>query len=590
MANHDGVPVPKIIDFGIAKATQQPLADKTVFTSLQQFIGTPAYMSPEQAGLSGADVDTRSDIYSLGVLFYELLTGHFPFEKEELLQAGFDEMRRLIREKEPLKPSTRLSSLSAEDLTKVAKHQRTEPPKLLHLVRGDLDWIVMKCLEKDRARRYETAIGLAQDIDRHLNSEPVTAGAPGAAYRIGKFIRRHRYGFATASALLLLLISGVVASLWQMMRAREAERQAIAAVTLLDDIVGSAAVLGQDTTELEKLLDEDEKRVARDFKGQSASVAHLQYIFGTVYEALGKYEKAETALRKSLTIRRKLFGNENEEVANSLNNLAAVLHAQDQLKASEDTLREALDIWKKVSGSSSTNLAMSLDSLGMVLLRERRLDEAEKVLREALAMQTKLAGEDDPTTATFLGNLGVALKDKDQGGLDEAEKLHRRALEIQRKHLGSANIKIAASLNNLAEVLQKKGDLAKAEANFSEALAMRRKLLGSEHPSTAMSLNNLATVLLQQNKPDKAEVLEREAFAIYRKQLKGDHSCILTSLNNLAYILKQQNKTAEAEALYREALAIQNESPNKAADWNQGFAGLTNRPPAANSAGKAQAK
>ena len=179
MANHDGVPVPKIIDFGIAKATQQPLADKTVFTSLQQFIGTPAYMSPEQAGLSGADVDTRSDIYSLGVLFYELLTGHFPFEKEELLQAGFDEMRRLIREKEPLKPSTRLSSLSAEDLTKVAKHQRTEPPKLLHLVRGDLDWIVMKCLEKDRARRYETAIGLAQDIDRHLNSEPVTAGAPG---------------------------------------------------------------------------------------------------------------------------------------------------------------------------------------------------------------------------------------------------------------------------------------------------------------------------------------------------------------------------------------------------------------------------
>ena len=201
VTEQDGKAVPKVIDFGIAKATQQPLTDKTLFTGFQQFMGTPAYMSPEQAGMSGTDIDTRSDIYALGVLLYELVTGHVPFEKAELLQAGLDEMRRLIREKEPLKPSTRLRSLSAEDLTTVAKRQRTEPPKLLHLVRGDLDWIVMKCLEKDRNRRYETANGLASDLLRHVNNEPVVARPPSNAYRFQKMVRRNKAAFATAALI-----------------------------------------------------------------------------------------------------------------------------------------------------------------------------------------------------------------------------------------------------------------------------------------------------------------------------------------------------------------------------------------------------
>jgi tetratricopeptide (TPR) repeat protein len=211
VALQDGVPVPKVIDFGIAKATQQALSDPTSLTSFQQFLGTPAYMSPEQAGLTGLDIDTRSDIYALGVLLYELLTGYLPFEKKDFLQAGLDEMRRLIREQEPPKPSTRLSSLTAADLTMVAKRQRTEPPRLIHGVRGDLDWIVMKCLEKDRARRYETPNGLARDLERHLSHEPVTAAAPSALYLTGKFIRRHRVPLATATALGLLLTAGLVA-------------------------------------------------------------------------------------------------------------------------------------------------------------------------------------------------------------------------------------------------------------------------------------------------------------------------------------------------------------------------------------------
>jgi len=220
---HDGVPVPVVIDFGIAKATEQRLTDKTLFTAFEQFIGTPAYMSPEQAGVSGLDVDTRSDIYALGVLLYELLTGKTPFDSKELLAAGLDEMRRRIREQEPARPSTRLNTLPGEELTTTAKRRGTEPPKLIHLVAGDLDWIVMKCLEKDRTRRYETANGLAQDIERHLHSELVVARPPSTAYRVQKFVRRNKVMVTAGTAVAAALVLGVVVSTWQAVRATRAE-------------------------------------------------------------------------------------------------------------------------------------------------------------------------------------------------------------------------------------------------------------------------------------------------------------------------------------------------------------------------------
>ncbi|HLH56325.1 MAG TPA: serine/threonine-protein kinase [Verrucomicrobiae bacterium] len=211
VADHDGVPVPKVIDFGIAKATtDQRLTDKTLFTAFEQFLGTPAYMSPEQAKLSGLDIDTRSDIYSLGVLLYELLTGKTPFDARELLQAGLDEMRRTICEKDPARPSARLSTMRNADLTEIAKHRRSEPPKLLSLVRGDLDWIVMKALEKDRARRYETANGLATDVQRHLESEPVTARPPGKLYWMQKLVRRNQLAFAAAAIVAVTILLAVV--------------------------------------------------------------------------------------------------------------------------------------------------------------------------------------------------------------------------------------------------------------------------------------------------------------------------------------------------------------------------------------------
>jgi WD40 repeat protein/serine/threonine protein kinase len=223
---HDGVPVPKIIDFGIAKATQAELTEQTVFTEFGQFLGTPVYMSPEQAEMSGLDIDTRSDIYSLGVVLYELLVGKTPFDPKELLQAGLDEMRRTIREREPVRPSTRLSTMLEGELTSTAKRRGAEAPKLIGALRGDLDWIVMKCLEKDRTRRYETANALGMDIERHLNNEPVVARPPTAAYKVQKFVRRNKVMVSAAALVATVLVLGVIISTWQAVRATRAERQA----------------------------------------------------------------------------------------------------------------------------------------------------------------------------------------------------------------------------------------------------------------------------------------------------------------------------------------------------------------------------
>ena len=568
------VPVPKVIDFGIAKATQQPLSEQTSLTAVQQFLGTPAYMSPEQAEMKGLDVDTRSDIYALGVLLYELLTGHLPFERKELLQAGFDEMRRIIREQEPPTPSTRLGTLAAADLTAVAKQQRTDPPRLVHLIRGDLDWIVMKCLEKDRARRYETANSLSRDLERHLNHEPVTAAAPSASYRMRKFIRRHRVGIVTAAALVHLLIGGAALSTWQAVRAKRAEREARKVATFLQDMLDKVrpeVALGRDTKMVKEILDQTAERVGKELEDQPVVEAELLTTMGTAYESLGEYDRAETLHRQALVLEKKFLGTEHQSIAVSLDELADTLRDQGKLAEAEMTHRKALAMRRKLLGKEHLGVADSLGGLASVLQDEGRLAEAESVEREALAMRRKLVGNEHLDVAGSLDNLATVLCA--EGKLVEAEATQRESLAMRKKLQKNEHPDLANALNNLAAVLQNQGRLAEAETMQREAVAMQKRMLGNEHPTLATSLANLGTVLTDQGKLSEAESLEHEALEMRRKLLGNTHLDVADSLLSLGNLLRGQGRLAEAENMNREALTIQlellgNEHPAVATSLN----------------------
>ncbi|HEY1661282.1 MAG TPA: protein kinase [Verrucomicrobiae bacterium] len=297
---HDGAPVPKVIDFGIAKATQGRLTDQTLFTAFEQFIGTPAYMSPEQAEMSGLDIDTRSDIYALGVLLYELLTGRTPFDAKELLQSGLDELRRTIREKEPARPSTRLSTMLDADLTTVAQRRQSDAPRLIHLLSGDLDWIVMKSLEKDRTRRYETANGMAMDIQRYLANEPIIARPPSTIYRFQKLVRRNKTMFATAGVGMAALVIGLIAVLYLFVQDRSALKRAVAAELVEKQFLDKAkadAVVGQQVADAELALmggQYDKSEQLLSGIPPHATLVPFYNVFGTYHACKGEWLEALT--------------------------------------------------------------------------------------------------------------------------------------------------------------------------------------------------------------------------------------------------------------------------------------------------------
>ena len=567
----DGRPVPKVIDFGIAKAIGQQLTDKTLFTGFEQFIGTPAYMSPEQAGLSGVDVDTRSDIYALGVLLYELLTGQTPLDPKTLFAAGMDEMFRMIREAEPLRPSTRLSILDEAERTTVAKRRQAEPPKLIHQVRGDLDWIVMKCLEKDRGRRYETPTSLAADIEHHLKHEPVTAAAPSTVYLAQKFIRRHRVGLAVAGALVLLLAAGVVVSTWQAVRASRAEakekvhRQRAEAeaaksqqvARLLKDMLGGLGPTvgwGHDRAALRMILDKTAERVSKGLEGQPDVEAELVSTIGEVYIAFGEYEKAELRLRDAVAMRKKLHGGQHSDVARSLGKLAFALLRLSKLEEAEASLREALAIQRKLLGNEHQDVASSLYELAYVLELRDRLKEAESTQREALAMRRKLLGKEHAEIGTSLSQLASVLLN--QGRLDEAEVTVRDAIAMRTKLLGRVHPDTADSLALLARVLCERGGLDDAEALERESIAINSKWFGEDHPIVAWRLRDLADLLRRHRRLDEAETIYRQALAISQRWLGDEHPTVATTLESLAEVLRDQGKLAEAEPLARRCVSI----------------------------------
>jgi non-specific serine/threonine protein kinase/serine/threonine-protein kinase len=314
VTEENGRPVPKVIDFGIAKATARQSIEKTMFTQAGMLIGTPEYMSPEQAGLAEQDIDVRTDVYSLGVLLFELLVGALPFDPVELRRAGYEEIRRRIREEEPSRPSARLSTLQARSV-ELARNRNTDAQSLLRSLRGDLDWITIRALEKDRSRRYASAGEFAADLRRHISNEPVLASPPSVAYRAGKFARRHRLLVASGSVVTLAILVGLAAATWGLLRARAAERVATQEARTAEEVSGFLTGLFQvsepsaeaaNSITAREVLDRGVERIRAELAGEPAVRSRLMHEMGVVYSQLGLLDEAQQLLQEALQTREQL--------------------------------------------------------------------------------------------------------------------------------------------------------------------------------------------------------------------------------------------------------------------------------------------
>ncbi len=559
--------VPKIIDFGIAKATDHRLTQRTLFTEQGQLIGTPEYMSPEQAEMSGLDVDTRTDIYALGVILYELLAGALPFDAQKLRSAGFGEIQRIIRETEPPKASTRLSTLK-ETQADIAEKRSTDPGSLVKLLRGDLDWITLKAMSKDRTRRYASASELAADIERHLRHEPVLAGPPGAMYRVGKYIRRHKLGVVAAGVVLLAVLAGTAGTTIGFLRAVRAEKKAVdeaAAATKVSDFlvdlfrVSDPSEARGNSVTAREILDKGATKIDHELEDQPKIRARLMDTMGTVYRTLGLYKQAQPMLEKALELKRKAYGDRSLSVADTLQNLGIILDEQGQNEAASASFRRALDIRSQILGPDDPEVARSLNSLAISYWNQEKYSEAEPLLERSLAIKEKALGPASPDLTSTLINLAV-LKHS-QRKFEESEALFKRALAISEKKLGSDHPDLATILNDLAALYEDQGRREEAEPLYLRSLAIWEKVLGPDHPDVAIAVHNLANLYRNLGRYAQAEPLYLRSLAIWGKAFGPDHPYVGTSLRERANLYRDQGRLKEAEPLYARSLRIFEKSP-----------------------------
>jgi serine/threonine protein kinase/tetratricopeptide (TPR) repeat protein len=538
---YDGQPVPKVIDFGVAKATEQRLTERTMFTQYGQIIGTLEYMSPEQAEMSQLGVDTRSDIYSLGVMLYELLTGSTPLQRQRLREAGLAEMLKMIKEEEPPKPSTRLSS--AQESAKIAAARRTEPTKLAKLVRGELDWIVMKCLEKDRARRYDTANGLARDIERYLHDEAVEACPPSTGYRLRKLARKHRAAFTIAAAFLVLLMLAGALCAWQAVRATQAEGRALAERDRAEqekDRAEAGFRMARDTVDrfftqvgespqlqaqgMEKfrkdLLQNAKEFYERFIREQSDApaarhdlgLAHVR--LAKIQQVLGDYREAETALEKAIALLSALSG-EQPDVADYQRDLAVgyaaigdIYRETSRFDKAEAAYQQALAIREKLAAAHPDTaayhsaLANTYFGLGLIHRQADRMEKATASFEQAQALQTRLVQEHPreaeyqialAKTQTSLGfeYSRLDLTSKAEAVLKEALGVHERLLRDY-PDVPDYQENLGLTRSTLGKVHHDAGQDAQAEVDFRQALEIYQKL-AREHPDVPLHAARVGT-------------------------------------------------------------------------------------------------
>jgi serine/threonine protein kinase/Tfp pilus assembly protein PilF len=490
---HDGVPVPKVIDFGVAKATGQSLTEKTLYTGFAQLVGTPLYMSPEQAELSGLDVDTCSDIYSLGVLLYELLTGTTPFSQETFRTAAFDEMRRIIREEEPPRPSTRLSSLG-ETITTVSANRKADPRRLGKTMRGELDWVVMKALEKDRRRRYETANDFAADVMRYLTDRPVEARPPSPRYRLVKFARRNRASLITAALVVTALVVGTAVSAWQAVRATKAEAEAthhaedtkLVVKSLINDVIGAAAPAEArgEPIQIVELLRSADRALPNRFRGRPIAEAAFRRALAEAYNGLSHWEEAEQQIRRAVELRSQHLGPFHPETLGAQAYQIVVLRCLgiERRQKQEEAIRvgrRVVETQLRMLGPNHPERLATLCELGQAYLQHGDFSEARDILEPTFAAQVRVLGEDAPESLETLHALGRAWHG--MGHLDIAETLLRRAVESRQRVLGMQHPGTLGTLESLGLVVRDQSRFDEAVPLFREVIAGMRAFHGTPY-------------------------------------------------------------------------------------------------------------
>jgi eukaryotic-like serine/threonine-protein kinase len=567
VAMHDATPAVKVIDFGVAKALGQELTDKTLFTGFAQLVGTPLYMSPEQAGQSAIDVDTRSDIYSLGVLLYELLTGTTPFDRERFRKAAQDEIRRIVREEEPPKPSTRLSE-SKDSLPSISAQRHTEPAKLTRLVRGDLDWIVMKALEKDRARRYETANGFALDVQRYLADEPVIACPPSAAYRLKKFVRRNKRPVLAAAAVLLTLIGGIVGTSTGLLRADEArkaerdakqdaldrEKEMRVVLEFVEKRIFTAAApqgteggLGYDVT-LRQAIEAALPFVDAELAGQPLIEARLRRTLAWAFHRLGESKIAVEQAEAARALHLKHFGPDDPDTLRSMELLADVYRDDGRLAEAVNLAEETVARRKAILGADHPDTIGSMATLAFNYFAIGRQQDAFK-LEEKLRPLIK---PDHPSGPELLSNLAYC--EQAVGRYPEALELRREALELLNAKRGPLNVNTLAAMTGLANsysALQRHDEALKLR---EETVALARERLGPTHPDTLRNMANLALSYSSICRYADAVKLGEETHKLMMERLGADHADTLGVTMNLAVSYSRVGRHAEAIELGEKTL------------------------------------
>ena len=601
----DGKPQVKIIDFGIAKAASPTMTDKTLFTRLGQIVGTPQYMSPEQAETSGLDVDTRSDIYSLGVVLYELLVGTVPLD---LAKIGDEAMRFALREKDPAKPSTRITELG-DTQDEVARSRRTDINTLRRKLKGDLDWIVMQSIEKDRARRYETANALAMDCRRFLKHEPVLARHPSAGYVLSRFVRRNRLMVTAASIAIVAIVAGAVAATIGFMRAVEAERVAVeerdtasATTEFLVDLFqvsdpwAFTPVRSESGAEItaREVLDMGAGRIREELEDQPRIQANLMTAIGRVYMGLGLPDDARPLIEEGLEVRRAAYPPRHIAIGDSLEAMGMLQLIYGNYADAAELQDEAISIYADAWGEDAVDVAWMLSMHAVTLSNIGKLDEAMAVQQRALDLLRSDPDERRFELGQALNNLGyvqnalslqteaiqsfeeaIELLSQTQarglyaralsnlaagyqltGRLAEATELHEEALEIKRDWFGPYHTEVGYSVANLSFVYQELGDYAMSERLKAESIDIFSRSLGAEHPNIGIIMIGVAAIQDLQGKHEEAAATYTEALGRIETAFGSESIQAVIVHNGIGENHYFQGRFEEAEASYRTALAI----------------------------------